>query len=129
MDCKCFRDVGSYLKLDEQVVMWRHNLPPQVEIGLTDLLKPGWVITHPAHPSTTSLPGNTLDCKIIHIWLETMEIIKFESHHLILIFMGMKKYVAIYFFFCHIKSNFSSKPEIYYYIKLLNVHRILIPLN
>ena len=36
------RDVGSYLKLVGQVVIWGggHNLPPLVEIGLTDMPKP-----------------------------------------------------------------------------------------
>ena len=35
--------------------MGGHNLPPLVEMGLTDLPKPGWEIAHPAHPSPTSL--------------------------------------------------------------------------
>jgi hypothetical protein len=30
-------------------------LLPMIEIGLTDLPKPGWAIAHPAHPSPTSL--------------------------------------------------------------------------
>ena len=55
MDCKCFSEVGSYLKLGGQVVMWRHNLPPLVEIGLTALPKPGWAIAHHAPQSPTSL--------------------------------------------------------------------------
>ena len=53
-----FSDVGSYLKLVGQVVMWGHNLPPLVEIrliGLTDLPKSAWAIVHPARPSPTSL--------------------------------------------------------------------------
>ena len=45
-------DVGSYTKLGGQVVMWGHNLPPLVEIGLNDLPKPGWAIAHPSHPYT-----------------------------------------------------------------------------
>ena len=36
-----------------------HNLPPLVEIGLSDLSKPGWAISHSAHPSPTSLYYNT----------------------------------------------------------------------
>ena len=32
-----------------------YNLPPLVKIGLTDLLKPGCTIAHPAHPSPTPL--------------------------------------------------------------------------
>ena len=32
-----------------------HNLPPLVDIGLTDSQKTGWVIAHPAHPCPTSL--------------------------------------------------------------------------
>ena len=32
------------------------NLPPLVDIGLTDLPKPGWAIAHSAHPSPTLLP-------------------------------------------------------------------------
>ena len=32
-----------------------HNLPPLVEIGLTDLLKPGWAIARSAHPYPTPL--------------------------------------------------------------------------
>ena len=32
-----------------------HNLTPLVEIGLTDLPKPGWAISHPANPSPTPL--------------------------------------------------------------------------
>ena len=57
-----YSDVGTYLKLGGQVVMcvWGHYLPPLVEIGVTDLPKPGWATAHPAHQSTTSLPGNTL---------------------------------------------------------------------
>ena len=37
------RNLGSYLKLSGQVVMrgGGHNLPPLVEVGLTDLPKPG----------------------------------------------------------------------------------------
>ena len=36
-------DVGSYLKLVGPVVIWGrgHNLPPLVEIGLTDKPTPG----------------------------------------------------------------------------------------
>ena len=51
------RGIGSYRKLGGQVVMWRagHNLPPLVDIGLSDLPKPGWAIVHPAHPSPTPL--------------------------------------------------------------------------
>ena len=42
--------------LDGQVVICGgHNLPPLDELGLTDLPKPGWAITHPAHQSPTSL--------------------------------------------------------------------------
>jgi hypothetical protein len=54
--CICIfcSDVGSYLKLGGQLVLWGHNLPPLVEIGLTDLLKAWWAIAHPAHPSSTS---------------------------------------------------------------------------
>ena len=32
-----------------------HNLSPLVEIWLTDLLKHGWAIAHPIHPSPTPL--------------------------------------------------------------------------
>ena len=32
-----------------------HNLSPLVDIGLTDLSKPGWEIAHSAHPSSTPL--------------------------------------------------------------------------
>ena len=32
-----------------------HNLSPLVDIGLTDLPKPGWEIAHSAHPSSTPL--------------------------------------------------------------------------
>ena len=49
------RGVGSYLKLGGQVVMWGHNLPPLVDVGLTDLPKPWWAISHSAHPSPTPL--------------------------------------------------------------------------
>ena len=48
-------DVGSYLKFGGQVVMWGHNLPPLVEIGLTDLPKRGWAIAHPVQPFSTFL--------------------------------------------------------------------------
>ena len=34
-----------------------HNLPPLVEIGLSDLAKPERAIAHLAHPSPTSLLG------------------------------------------------------------------------
>ena len=33
------RGVGSYLKLGGQLVMWGYNLPPLVDLGLTDLPK------------------------------------------------------------------------------------------
>ena len=49
------RGVGSYLNLGGQVLMWEHNLPYLVNIGLIDLPKPGWTIAHPAHPSPTPL--------------------------------------------------------------------------
>ena len=39
-----------------------HNLPPLVQIGLTNLPKPEWAIAHPAHPSPT--PLNKKDLKI-----------------------------------------------------------------
>ena len=32
-----------------------HNLSPLVDIGLTDLSKPGWEIAHSAHSSSTPL--------------------------------------------------------------------------
>ena len=32
-----------------------YNLPPLIEIGLTDLLQSGWAIAHPTHPSPTLL--------------------------------------------------------------------------
>ena len=32
-----------------------HNLPPMVEIGLTDLAKSGCAMSHLAHPGTTGL--------------------------------------------------------------------------
>ena len=54
-------EVGSYLNLGGQVVLANvrgHNLPPLVEIGLSDLSKPGWAIAHSAHPSPTSLYYN-----------------------------------------------------------------------
>ena len=35
-------DVGSYLKLGGQVVMWGAQSAPSGEIGLTDLPKPGF---------------------------------------------------------------------------------------
>ena len=41
-------DIGSYLKIGGQVVIWGHNLPPLVEIELTDLTTPGWAIAPPA---------------------------------------------------------------------------------
>ena len=51
-------DVGSYLKLGGQVVMWGAQNAPLAEIGLTDLSKSGWAISHPAHLSSTSPHGN-----------------------------------------------------------------------
>ena len=59
-------DVGSYLKLDGQVVMREHNLPPLVEIGSTDLPKPGWAVARPAHPSPTFLIENSPDRKLVN---------------------------------------------------------------
>ena len=41
-----FSDVGSYLKLGGQAVMWRANLPPLFGIGLPDLPKLGLAIAH-----------------------------------------------------------------------------------
>ena len=35
--------------------MWGYNLPPLVEIGLTDLPKSGGAMTPPAPPGTTGL--------------------------------------------------------------------------
>ena len=55
------RNVGRYRKLRGQVVMWGYNLPPLVHIGLTNLLKPGWAIVYPAHPSSTSLNHVIID--------------------------------------------------------------------
>ena len=49
------RGVGSYLKLGGQLVMWGYNLPPLVDLGLTDLPKSGWLIAHPIHLSPASL--------------------------------------------------------------------------
>ena len=49
-----FSDEESYLKLGGQALMLG-ALPSMVEIGLSDLQKPGWAIDHPAHPSPTSL--------------------------------------------------------------------------
>ena len=42
------RDVGSYLKLGGQVLIWggaQYAPPPPVEIGLSDLSKPGRAIS------------------------------------------------------------------------------------
>ena len=55
-------DVGSYLKLGGQVVMCvcvggGQNLPPLVDIELTDLPKSGWAIAPLAPLSPTSLVG------------------------------------------------------------------------
>ena len=46
--CNFGSDLGSYLNLGGQVVMWGHNPPPLVEIEFTDLPKPGWAIAHPS---------------------------------------------------------------------------------
>ena len=54
-------DVGSYLKLGGQVVIWEQNLPPLVEIGSTDLPKPEWAAARPSHPSPTFLILNSPD--------------------------------------------------------------------
>ena len=59
-------DVGSYLKLGWQVVMREHNLPPLVEIGSTDLPKPGWAVARLAHPSPTFLIENSPDRKLVN---------------------------------------------------------------
>ena len=59
LDCtfKAIRGKGNYRKLGGQVVMWVGGAQstPLVDIGLTDLPKPGWVISNPAHPSPTPL--------------------------------------------------------------------------
>ena len=52
------RGVGSYIKLGGQVVMWGAQSAPLVDIGLTDLPKPGWVNAHSAHPSPMPLSSN-----------------------------------------------------------------------
>ena len=49
------RGVGSYLKLGGHLVMWEYNLSSLVDLGLTDLPKPGWLIARPIHLSPTSL--------------------------------------------------------------------------
>ena len=49
------RGVGSYLNLGGQLVMWGNNLPLLVDLGLTDLPKPGWLIARSIHVPPTSL--------------------------------------------------------------------------
>ena len=49
-------DVGSYLKLGGQVVMWRADTAAAALLSI--LPKPGWDIAHSAHPSLTPLPFN-----------------------------------------------------------------------
>ena len=49
--------VGSYPKLGRQVVMWGHNLPLLVDIGLTDLPKPRWVNNCPLFPPIVYVPA------------------------------------------------------------------------
>jgi hypothetical protein len=48
--------IQGRMKLGRQEVTWEgHNLHPLVDIGLTDLPKPGWAIAHSAHPFHTPL--------------------------------------------------------------------------
>ena len=49
------RAVGRSDNPGGPVVMWGHNLPSLVEIGLTDLPKSGGAMAPPAPPGTTSL--------------------------------------------------------------------------
>ena len=51
------RAVGRSENLGVPVLFGGHNLPPLVEIGLTDLPKSGGVIAPPTPPRTTSLGG------------------------------------------------------------------------
>ena len=48
------RDVGSYGNLGGQIAMGG-GVYPLVDIELTDLSKPGWAISQPAHTFPTSL--------------------------------------------------------------------------
>ena len=50
-----YRGVGRYLKLGGKAVIWGAQSVLYIEIGLTDLPKPGWAIAHSAQPSPTPL--------------------------------------------------------------------------
>ena len=56
------RAVGRSENLGVPVVMWGHNLPPLVEIGLTDVPKSGGAMASPAPPGTTGLHGCYTEC-------------------------------------------------------------------
>ena len=51
-----YRAVGRSENLRIPVLFGGHNLPPLVEIGLTDLPKSGGAMVPPAPPGTTGLP-------------------------------------------------------------------------
>jgi hypothetical protein len=67
--------------------MWGggHNLPPLVDIGLTDLVKPGWAIDHPTHLSPTSL---FLVLNKLEAVLDWMHAIRVVTENLVLIFFS-----------------------------------------
>ena len=65
-DCHLYvhnRAVGRSENLGVPVLFGRHNLPPLVEIGLTDLPKFGGAMAPPAPPGTTGLSASSKqDC-------------------------------------------------------------------
>ena len=64
-----FRAVGSSESPGVPVLFGGHNLPPLVEIGLTDLPKFGGAMAPPAPPGTTGLmrgPLNELSLKVFY---------------------------------------------------------------
>ena len=74
--------------------MRRHNVPPLVEIGLTDLPKTGWAIAHPAHPPLTTL------C--------VMEVVVLTHAQLQEIVTPKLVQVSIFLCFCSIRTNAPS---------------------
>ena len=58
------RAVGRYENPGVPVLFGGQNLPPLVEIGLTDLPKSGGAMAPPAHPGTTGLHNIILDIRV-----------------------------------------------------------------
>ena len=96
-------------------MMWGHNLPPLVEIGLTDVPKSGGSMAPPATPGTTGpvmvrfriryvidsclWPSTHQNCDILEFSRESIMILCFKNYNMVKMVKDDLMYVSTNSFF------------------------------